>query len=342
MSASNKVICFGEIMMRLNTPFHQRFLQTAAWEIFYGGSEANVSVLLAQLGIPTAFVTRLPQNDLGQSALEAVRHHGVDTSAIARGDDRLGLYFTETSNSLRPSKVIYDRKDSAFAKLEPEMIPWDEIFKNASWFHWSGISAAVSAGAAAVCLEAVKAAKQAGIKISADLNYRSTLWQWGKHPSEVMPELLSFCDLITGDIDTAEIYFGIKADKTLGRDDALHACGKRLKEKIPGLQLLAMSFREMNDNGSQRYSGVLIDTDKVFSSPVHEFGNIVERIGSGDAFMGGLIYGLLMKYEPQQVIDFSVAAGALKHSIPGEFTLLSKEEIENFLANGNAKGRIIR
>jgi 2-dehydro-3-deoxygluconokinase len=283
MSTQKKVVCFGEIMMRLNTPFHQRFRQAAALEIFYGGSEANVSVLLAQLGIPSSFVTRLPLNDLGQSALEAIRHYGVDTSSIERGDDRLGLYFTETSNSLRPSKVIYDRKDSAFANLASGMIPWSEIFKTASWFHWSGISAAVSSGAAEVCMDAVRAAKKAGLKISADLNYRSTLWKWGKHPSEVMPELLSYCDVITGDIDTAEIYFGIKPDKSLPKDEALKLCGSKLKEN-----------------------------------------------------------GLIMEKDHQHVIDFAVATGVLKHSIPGEFAVLAKEEIENFLTHGNARGKIIR
>jgi 2-dehydro-3-deoxygluconokinase len=342
MDNPKKVICFGEIMMRLNTPFHQRFLQTSAWEIFYGGSEANVSVLLAQLKIPTAFVSRLPLNPLGQAALDAVRHHGVEIGHSVRGEDRLGLYFTETSNSLRPSRVIYDRTDSAFARLEPGMIDWDVIFKTASWFHWSGISAAVSASAAATCLEALKAARKAGLHISADLNYRSMLWKWGKHPSEVMPELLSYCDFITGDIDTAEIYFGIVPDKTLPRMEALKACGKSLKEKIPGLHYLAMSFRETNDGGNQRYSGVLIGPDTVHESGVHDFGNIVERIGSGDAFMACLIYGMIKGHEAGRVIDFAVAAGALKHSIPGEFTLLTVEEIENFLAQGNARGRIIR
>jgi 2-dehydro-3-deoxygluconokinase len=342
MATDQKVICFGEIMMRLNTPHQQRFTQVNAWEIFYGGSEANVSVLLAQLGSKAAFVTRLPQNDLGQAAIEAVRHHGVDTSFIVRGADRLGLYFTETSNSLRPSKVIYDRRNSAFATLQPGVIDWAHIFTGATWFHWSGISAAVSAGGAAVCLEAVQAAKKAGIRISADLNYRSTLWTYGKHPSEIMPELLSYCDLITGDIDTAEIYFGIKPDKTLLKEAALKVCGKALKEKLPNLKMLAMSFRETRDAGSQTYSGVLIGADKMYFSAVHEFGNAVERIGSGDAFMGGLIHSMLNGYDPQHSIDFAVSAGALKHSVPGEFAILSEVEIENFLTHGNARGKIIR
>ncbi len=338
----DKIICFGEIMMRLNTQDHQRFSQANALEIFYGGSESNVSVLLSRLGMPAAFVTRLPDNDLGETAVEALRKHGVDTTHILRSHGRLGLYFTETSSSLRPSKVIYDRGDSAFATLTPGVIDWNKIFEQARWLHWSGISAAVSASAAMVCLEAVQAAKKAGLRISSDLNYRSMLWKYGKHPSEIMPELLSCCDVITGDIDTAEIYFGIKIDKSLAKDDALKECGRLLKKKLPDLQLLAMSFREMKDTGSQLYSGVLIDGDKLHFSAVHEFGNIVERIGTGDAFMAGLIHALVQNYSHQRVIDFAIGAGALKHSIPGEFAILNKEEIESFLTGGNAKGKIIR
>ncbi len=337
-----KIICFGELMMRLNTPSHQRFSQAETLEVFYGGSEANVSVLLSRLGTPSAFVTQFPENDLGTTALESIRKHGVETSSILRGGDRLGLYFTETSNSLRPSKVIYDRNDSSFATLEPGQIPWSAIFEDATWYHWSGIAAAVSSSASAVCLEALKAAKKASVKISADLNYRSTLWKYGKHPADVMPELLSYCDVITGDIDTAEIYFGIKIDQSVSKEHALKECGQKLKEKLPALELLAMSFREMKDSGSQLYSGVLIRDNELYFSKVREFTSIVERIGSGDAFMAGLIHALVEQFPHQQAIDFAVAAGALKHSIPGEFAILSRAEIDNFLAHGNAKGKIIR
>jgi 2-dehydro-3-deoxygluconokinase len=222
------------------------------------------------------------------------------------------------------------------------MIPWSDVFKQASWYHWSGISAAVSATAPSVCLEAVQAAKKAGLKISADLNYRSTLWKFGKRPHEVMPELLSYCDVITGDIDTAETYFGIKIDKSLSKEKALKECGRRLKEKLPAMELLAMSFRETRDAGSQLYSGVLIGGELLHFSAVHEFGNIVERIGSGDAFMAGLIHALVEGYPHPEAIEFAVAAGALKHSIPGEYAILTKEEIKNFVAGGNAKGKIIR
>ena len=340
MNAS--VICFGELMMRLNTPHRQRFTQSRHWEIFYGGSEANVSVLLARLGTPAGFVTSLPENDLGEAALESLRHHGVGTSAIVRGGERLGLYFTETSNTLRPSKVIYDRKDSSFASIQPGTIPWESVFAPAGWFHWSGISAAVSASAAAVCLEAVQAAKKSGLKISADLNYRSTLWKYGKRPSEVMPELLSYCDVITADPDAASVYFGIKVDPAHGREEMLAQCGKEISGKLPAMKVLAMTFRETKDSGSQLYSGVLMSEGLVHRSRVVEFGNVVERIGSGDAFMAGLIYGLTQDYSHARVIDFAVAAGALKHSIPGEYAVLTKADIENFLMHGNAKGKIIR
>ncbi len=336
------VVCFGELMMRLNAPHHQRFSQANSWEAFYGGSEANVSVLLSRLGTPSSFCTRFPENDLGQAAIQSVRQHGVDTTFVLRGGERLGLYFTETSNALRPSKVIYDRKDSSFATLQPGMIPWDSVFKQAAWFHWSGISAAVSAHAPAVCLEALKAAKSAGVRISADMNHRSTLWTFGKKPADVMPELLSYCDVITGDIDTAGLYFGINVPNTLSRDEALKECGRKLNEKLPSMEYLAMSFRETRDSGSQLYSGVLIGRNELHFSSVHEFANIVERIGSGDAFMAGLIHAFTERYAPDEIIGFAVAAGALKHSVPGEFAILSKTEIRDFMSQGNAKGRIIR
>lgn len=335
------MVCFGELMMRLHAPSHQRFSQADSWTAYYGGSEANVAVLLARLGNACSLITRLPDNDLGDAAAEAVRKHGVDTSHILRGGDRLGLYFTETSNSIRPSRVIYDRRDSSFATLQVGDIPWDTIFSGAEWFHWSGISAAVSSSAADVCLEAVRAARKAGVKISADMNYRSTLWQFGKKPSDIMPELLSHCQVIAGDIDTAAVYFGIKP-RSGSREESLTECGALLQQKLPAMELLAMTFRESDEAGTMTYSGVALTPNKLHFSSSYQFGNMVERIGSGDAFMGGLIDALVRGEAPARAIEFAVASGALKHSIPGEFSIVRRREIENFIHAGDAKGKIIR
>jgi 2-dehydro-3-deoxygluconokinase len=337
---NRRVVCFGELMMRLHAPDSKRFVQSETMNIYYGGSEANVAVLLAQLGISSSLVTRLPQNELGQAAIHAIHRYGVDISFVVRGGDRLGLYFTETSPAIRPSKVIYDRQHSSFSSLQPGMVNWGVVFENSSWFHWSGISAAVSQGASDVCLEALKAAKKAGLKISADLNYRSLLWKYGKKPSEVMPELLSYCDVLVGDLDSVELYFGIPVQRSMAKTEAMNECGVKLMEKLPSLEMMAMTFRESAQG--LLYSGALLTRSEFSTSKVWELGSVVERIGSGDAFTGGLIFALLQKESTQRVIDLAVASGAFKHSIPGEFNIISQAELEATVMSGNVTGRIIR
>jgi 2-dehydro-3-deoxygluconokinase len=336
----SRLVCFGEVLLRLNCPNNMRFSQALNYEAGYVGSETNVAVLAARLGVPTSVVTALPNNDLGDTALSQIRQQGIDTSFIKQFSGRLGVFFTEAAASIRPGNIIYDRENSCFANLKPGMINWNEVFKGASWFHWSGISAGVSNSAAEVCLEAVKAAKNAGLIISADFNYRSKLWNYGKHPSQVMPELLAYCDVIYGDIDTADIYFGIKTDKALPRNKALLACGEELKKRLPNTKCLAMTFREQQ-NGSQRYSGVIL-SDKLYESQSYELGNIVERIGTGDSFMGALVFALAQGYNHQEAIEFAVAAGALKHSVVGDLGLLSKSEIESLIKSGSTFGRVNR
>lgn len=337
----SKVVCFGEVLLRLNCPNNLRFLQTLSFEAGYVGSETNVAVLISRLGLSTSMVTALPDNDLGDTALSQIRQHGVDTTSVVQFPGRLGLFFSEPAASIRPGNIIYDRENSCFANLKPGMFAWKEIFKGATWFHWSGISAGVSDSAAQVCLEAVKAAREMGLTISADFNYRSKLWNYGKHPSQVMPELLSYCDVIYGDIDTADIYFGIKTDKSLSRDKALLTCGEQLKKKLPATKTLAMTFREQMSSGSQRYSGVLL-SDRLYESKAYDLGSIVERIGTGDAFMGALVFALTQNYPHQDAIDFAVAAGALKHSVYGDLGLLNKTEIESLIKSGSTFGRVNR
>lgn len=336
----NRVVCFGEVLMRLNAPHNQRFSQANSFEVVYAGSEANVAVLLANLGKPSVMVTALPDNELGQVGLNQLRQYGIDVSAVAMRPGRLGLFFTEPGISIRPGNIIYDRANSSFANLAPGSIPWSEIFQGASWFHWSGISPAVSASAAAVCLEAVMAAKKSGLTISADFNYRSKLWQYGEAPSNIMPQLLSYCDVIYGDIDTAEIYFGIKPDRTLSRSESLEQCGQQLRQKLPGARAIAMTFREQSGS-SMRYSGVLM-TDTLHYSTTYELGQVVERIGSGDAFMGGLIFAMSDGMKDSDAIEVAVAAGALKHTVTGDFALITLEEIKGLMKNGSTFGKISR
>jgi 2-dehydro-3-deoxygluconokinase len=336
----SKVVCFGEVLLRLNCPNNNRFSQTLLYEAGYVGSETNVAVLISRLGVPVSVVTALPNNDLGDTALSQIRQQGIDTSFIKQYAGRLGIFFSEPAASIRPGNIIYDRENSCFANLKPGMIEWNEVFKGATWFHWSGISAGVSESTAQVCREALKAAKSAGLTISADFNYRSKLWNYGKHPSMVMPELLSYCDVIYGDIDTADIYFGIKTVKSLSREQALLSCGEQIKMKLPNTKSLAMTFREQL-SGSQRYSGVILG-DKLYESKAYDLGSIVERIGTGDSFMGALVYMLSQNSHLQDAIEFAVAAGALKHSVVGDLGLLSKAEIESLIKSGSTFGRVNR
>lgn len=326
--------------MRLDVTPGQRFQRTESFKRYFGGAESNVSVVLSQLGISTAFVTALPPNDLGVATIDALRGFGVDTSFIHRGGERIGIYFTEHGNNIRASRVIYDRKHSSFATLTTGTIDWNKIFEGASYFFWSGIAAALTQNAADVCKEAILAAKAKGLTIIADMNYRRTLWDYGKHPSEVMPELLSHCEIITGDIDTIEVYFGIKEGKG-SYEDKFRFCAAELKKKLPAMKALSMSFRGTDQYNQPTYSGALLLNDEYYFSPAYSLPETIDRIGSGDAFEGGLLYGMINKMSPQDIINFAIACGAIKHSMEGDFCIISKEEAEQFVKNG-AVNRVIR
>jgi 2-dehydro-3-deoxygluconokinase len=333
-------VSFGEIMVRLDCPPPERFYRNEYFRKFFGGAEANVSVVLSQLGIPVRYITALPANAIAQSAIDSVRSFGIDTSFIYRIGERVGIYFTEHGNNIRPSKVIYDRKNSSFAALQPGTIDWPTIFQDTGFFFWSGISASLTQNAADVCPEALTIAKSKGLTIAADMNYRRTLWDYGKHPSEVMPELLSHCEIITGDIDTIEVYFGIKEGKG-SNEDKFRFCAAELKKKLPAMKVFTMSFRGTDQHNQSTYSGALMMGDEFYFSPVYSLPQVVDRIGSGDAFQGGLLYALIHELPGQDIINFAIASGALKHSIEGDFAILSKEEIEQFIKNG-AVNRVIR
>jgi 2-dehydro-3-deoxygluconokinase len=342
-----KIITFGEIMLRLATPEHQRFTQASSFNASFGGGEANVAVSLANYGLETEFVTRLPKNDIGQSVLMELRKHNVGTKHIIIGGGRLGIYFIETGSVARPSKVIYDRSDSSAAEIIPGMIDWDEVFSEASWFHWTGITPAISEGASLVCLEAIKSARKKGLTVSCDLNFRKNLWKWGKNASEVMPELVAGCDVILGNEEDAEKVFGIKpdaADFATGKvqASAYESVCRRLMNKFPQSKKIIITLRGSISADHNTWSGVLFDGAKLIEAPVYQITHIVDRVGGGDSFMGGLIYGMVTyPGDDQKALNFAVAASCLKHTIHGDFNLVSVSEVEQ-LMKGDASGRVVR
>lgn len=341
-----KVALFGEIMLRLKTPEFLRFSQATSFEASFGGGEANVAVSLANYGIRAEYVTALPDNDLGRAVIMELNKYGVGTSKIIRKGERLGIYFLEAGAVSRASKVIYDRAYSAFAQVKPGMFDWDEIFQDVQWFHWTGITPAVSEGAAAVCLEALKAASAKGITISTDLNYRKNLWKWGKRASEVMPELVSHCDIILGNEEDAEKVFGIHnvdVDVVSGKvsHEAFEYVCKELMKKFPKAKKTIITLRGSMSASHNSWSGVLYDGKKLYSAPVYQITHIVDRVGGGDSFMGGLIYGLIKYQDDQKALNFAVAASCLKHTIQGDFNQVTVDEVEKLMA-GDASGRVSR
>ena len=344
-----QVVTFGEIMLRLAPPQFLRFSQTQSFDIIYGGGESNVAVSLANYGIPVSFVTRLPENDIGQCALMEMRKRGVNTEHIERGGDRLGIYFIETGAVNRGSKVVYDRAHSAMATIEPGMIDWKKIFKNTHWFHWTGITPAISQGAADACLEAVKIGSEMGITISTDLNYRAKLWKYKGDREAIMTELTSYCDVILGNEEDAEMHFGIKPDgldvtkegDQVSAQKFLSVC-KQMMKKFPKARKVITTLRGSISASHNIWAGVLFDGDKMFESKQYQITHIVDRVGGGDSFMGGLIYGLLTyPNEDQKALDFAVAASCLKHTIKGDANLVTVAEVEK-LMGGDASGRVAR
>lgn len=341
-----KVITFGEIMVRLSTPGHLRFGQASQFDVSYGGGEANVAVSLANYGIDACFVTRLPDNDMADAAIASLRKHNVDTSEIVRGGERIGIYYLETGAVNRPSKVIYDRAGSSIATVGQGDIDWERIFNGADWFHWTGITPAISQQAADQCLEALKVARGKGLTISCDLNYRKNLWKYGKAASEVMPGLVEFCDIILGNEEDAEKVFGIGAagvDVASGKIEASAYEGvcRKLAERFPAAGKIVITLRGSINADHNTWSGVLYNGENLYAAPVYDITHIVDRVGGGDSFMGGLIYGLLRYADDQKALNFAAAASSLKHTIAGDYNLVTVSEVES-LMNGNASGRVNR
>ncbi|NLF01149.1 MAG: sugar kinase [Anaerolineales bacterium] len=344
---SKRVVTFGEIMMRLSPPGFMRFGQARSFDLVYGGGEANVAASLANYGVPVEFVTRLPNNDLGDACIQFLRQYGIGLSHVVRGGERLGIYFLEFGAAQRGSKVIYDRANSSLATIQPGMVDWRQVFADADWFHWTGITPAISPGAADVCMEAIQTAKEMGLTVSCDLNYRKKLWRWGKTAGEVMPDLVRHCDVAVGNEEDADKVFGIQApetDVTAGKVEAERyrfVC-EALTGRFPNLRRIAITLRGSLSASHNTWSGVLWDAGVFHTAPTYDITQIVDRVGGGDSFVAGLIYGL-RRYgaDSQRALNFAVAASCLKHTILGDINLATVVEVEQ-LMGGDVSGRVSR
>ncbi len=333
-----KVISFGEIMLRLSPFNYQRLEQAKSFNIEYGGAESNVAASLAQLGLEVKYITRVPDNSFGQSALGWLASVGVDTKQSIIGGDRLGVYYVELGSGRRNSKVIYDRTQSGMATLQPGMIDWKEIFKGADWFHWSGITPSISHSAALACKEALLAARSSGLMISCDLNYRSKLWQYGMEPSLIMPELIEMSNVVVGDEDVLDVYFKLKTD---GMQDAF----EKMTARFPTIQYISFTERQALSATHNTYKGFLYHEGGITSSNLYDMPDIVDRIGSGDAFMAGLIHMLRpiedKNKDLQRVIDFATAMAVYKHYVPGDLNVFTIEDVVA-LMKGSTGGKVKR
>jgi 2-dehydro-3-deoxygluconokinase len=338
-----KVVTMGEIMLRLSTPGYQRFVQSEQFDVVYGGGEANVAVSLANYGHEAYFVSKLPTHEIGQSAVNHLRRFGVHTDFIARGGERVGIYFLETGASMRPSKVVYDRAHSAISEASFEDFDFDAIFKDATWFHWSGITPALGANVAKILEEALKAAKRNNVTVSVDLNYRKKLWT-PKQAQETMTHLMQYVDVCIGNEEDAETCLGFKpgeTDVTKGNLEleGYHRIFKEMQAKF-NFKYVVTTLRESHSASDNGWSALIYDGNEFYHSRSYEV-RIVDRVGGGDSFAGGLIHGLLTKDNMKDALEFAVAASALKHTVPGDFNLVNEAEV-NTLAGGDASGRVQR
>ncbi len=340
---AKRVITFGEIMLRLAPEGYYRFVQANSFGATYGGGEANVAVSLANFGIDTAFVTKLPAHEIGQAAVNELRKFGVDTSRIVRGGNRIGIYFLEKGASQRPSKVIYDRAHSAIAEASPEDFDWNEIFQNADWFHFTGITPALNDTLAAICLDACKKAKELELTVSCDLNYRNKLWSREK-AGQVMSELCKYVDVCIANEEDAADVFGIRAANTdVTKGAVSHEGYKDVAKQLAGrfgFSKVAITLRESLSASDNNWAAMLYDGTEFYFSKKYAV-HIVDRVGGGDSFGGGLIYACLNQYDPQSAIEFAAAASCLKHSVEGDMNMVSVSEVQK-LAGGDGSGRVQR
>jgi len=342
---NNKVITFGEIMLRLKSPGFERLFQTPVLEATFGGGEANVAVSLANFGLNAAFVTVLPKNEIAESCIAELRRFGVDTSLIVRGSGRMGIYFLENGANQRGSKVVYDRDGAAIAVAKPGAIDWKKVFDGANWFHITGITPAITQSAADLSLEAVKAAKKSGLTVSCDFNYRGKLWKYGKTAPEVMTELVKYVDIGIANEEDCQKSLGIKIDVKVEKGELNIDMYRELTNKVlgafPNLKMIAITLRSSHSADHNGWAACLNDRKEFIVSKRYEITDIVDRVGGGDSFAGGLIYSLISGKKPEDALNFAVAASCLKHSIPGDFNRVSVKEVEA-LSGGDASGRVQR
>lgn len=343
-----KVVTFGEIMVRLGAPGYLKLIQADRFDVSYAGAEANVAVSLANYGIETDYITCLPDNPIAERCIMDLRGHKVGVDHIQRSGKRMGILYLETGSNARPSKVIYDREDSAIATVQLGSIDWKEILKDADWFHWTGITPALSENAAKECLKAIRTANELGVTVSCDINYRGNLWKYGKKASEVMPELVAGCDIILGNEEDCEKVFGIKpecfdAESTGGEIDQrifISVC-QQMMNKFHRCKKMAITLRGAINANHNTWGGVLYNGKDLLESRRYDITDIVDRVGGGDSFMGGLIFGLLHYKNDQKALEYATAASCLKHTLKGDYNWVSVQEVEN-LMGGDASGRVKR
>lgn len=343
-----KIVTFGEIMVRLGAPDYLKLIQTDKFDVSYAGAEANVAVSLANYGMQTDYVTCLPDNPIAERCIMDLRAHKVGVDNIQRSGKRMGILYLETGSNARPSKVYYDREDSSIATVEQGSINWHEILKDADWFHWTGITPALSENAAMECLKAIQTANELGVTVSCDINYRGNLWRYGKKADEIMPEMVAGSDIILGNEEDCEKVFGIKpqefdAEKTKGLVDqsAFRSVCEQMMQKFPRCKKMVVTLRGAINANHNTWGGVLFDGENLFESKRYDITDIVDRVGGGDSFMGGLIFGLLHYNNDQIALEFATAASCLKHTLKGDYNWVTIQEVEN-LMNGDISGRVKR
>lgn len=344
-----KVVTFGEIMLRLGAPDYLRLTQCHQLDMTYAGAEANVAVSLSNYGIAVDYITRLPDNPIADKCIMELLSHRVGIEHVIRGGERIGILYLETGSNARPSRIFYDRANSSLATIELGVIDWKEIFKDACWFHWTGITPALSENAAKVCLEAIQAANEMNITVSCDINYRANLWHYGKTAAQIMTRLVEGCDVIIGNEEDCEKVFGIKpenfdAGKTNGKvnQSAFESVCHQMMNRFTRCKIMAVTLRGAINANHNTWRGILCDAGTFYHSKIYDITDVVDRVGGGDSFMGALIYGLLTYTDnKQKALDFAVAASCLKHTIKGDYNIVTKQEVEN-LMDGDGSGRVKR
>ena len=342
---AKSIVTFGEVMLRLAPPGMEKFLQTPQFVATFGGGEANVAVSVAQFGVPSVYVTALPENPIADACVGELRRFGVDTSRIVRGKGRMGIYYLEGGANQRPSKVVYDRAGSTIALAKPGDFRWEEIFADAQWFHTTGITPAISASAAELAMEAVKKAREMGLTISCDLNYRKNLWKYGKTAAEVMSELTKFVDIAIANEEDVQMALGIQADVDVHSGELDRKQYEKITAKVldayPQMKGIAITLRESRSASHNGWSACFNNRKEFLLSRHYEITHIVDRVGGGDSFAGGLIYGLLCLPSHQEALEFAVAASCLKHSVPGDFNRCTADDVKSLLKSGGS-GRVQR